>query len=361
MVGSASVFRADRNHIHHRLLAMGLTHRRAVLLLYGVCAALGALAFLAVRARGSDTALLVGIVAVASYVGVRKLGYREVEVLRRGTLLPLFALPVFSRRVFHALVDAGFVAAAYCASLLLTGHGGLDVDGESYALLTLPVVVAAKLAVLVWAGTYRRVYRSMGASDFFALAKSLVVAQAVATGATAVTYDLQPHAAVLWALDFYFSATLVIGARASFRILELLAQGSGQEKALPVLIYGAGSGGLALLREIRQNPRLRYRVVGFIDDSPSLQGQRIQGVPMLGTAADLANGVGRWGVREILVSSPTIPQQRLAVLAAVCRAHGVELRRFRMALEQVEAAGLRTEPALMPASARRAEVERAFR
>jgi len=343
VVGSASVFRADREHIHHRLLSMGLTHRRAVLLLYGVCVALGLLAFLAVRARGSDTALLVGIVAVASYAGIRKLGYQEVEVLRRGTLLPLFALPVFNRRVFHALVDAGFVAAAHSASLLLATRGGIDAEGKSYLLLTLPVVAAAKLAVLVHAGTYRRVYRSMGADDFFALAKSLVAAQALATVATALTYGLPADAAVSGILDFYFSATLIVGARASFRLLEILARESGAEKARPVLIYGAGSAGLALLREIRQNPRLRYRVAGFVDDSPSLRGRRIQGVPVLGTVADLADGIGRWGVREIILASPSIPEQRLAFLAALCRARGVELRRFRMALEQIETAGARVE------------------
>jgi UDP-GlcNAc:undecaprenyl-phosphate GlcNAc-1-phosphate transferase len=32
-----SMFSPDRGHIHHRLLDLGLTHRRAVMLLYGVC------------------------------------------------------------------------------------------------------------------------------------------------------------------------------------------------------------------------------------------------------------------------------------------------------------------------------------
>jgi UDP-GlcNAc:undecaprenyl-phosphate/decaprenyl-phosphate GlcNAc-1-phosphate transferase len=33
------IFAADRGHLHHRLLDMGITHRRAVLILYGVCVA----------------------------------------------------------------------------------------------------------------------------------------------------------------------------------------------------------------------------------------------------------------------------------------------------------------------------------
>jgi UDP-GlcNAc:undecaprenyl-phosphate GlcNAc-1-phosphate transferase len=76
VVGIASVFQADQSHIHHRLLDIGMTHRRAVLVLYGVCAGLGGLAFLAVTARGIANAAIVAGVAGATYVAIRKLGYR---------------------------------------------------------------------------------------------------------------------------------------------------------------------------------------------------------------------------------------------------------------------------------------------
>ena len=41
------IFSPDRGHIHHRLLDLGLTHRRAVLILYGMCAILTAGAIVA--------------------------------------------------------------------------------------------------------------------------------------------------------------------------------------------------------------------------------------------------------------------------------------------------------------------------
>jgi UDP-GlcNAc:undecaprenyl-phosphate GlcNAc-1-phosphate transferase len=41
-----SPFSADRGHIHHRLLDVGLTHRQTVLLIYAICAGLGALALI---------------------------------------------------------------------------------------------------------------------------------------------------------------------------------------------------------------------------------------------------------------------------------------------------------------------------
>jgi UDP-GlcNAc:undecaprenyl-phosphate GlcNAc-1-phosphate transferase len=52
------LFLADREHIHHRLLALGLSHRRAVLVLYGASVALGLLALAIASASGLETALL---------------------------------------------------------------------------------------------------------------------------------------------------------------------------------------------------------------------------------------------------------------------------------------------------------------
>lgn len=77
VAGLASVVRADREHIHHRLLALGMTERRAVLLLYGVCVAFGALAFLAMSARGPGNVALVAGVVLVAWLALRRLGYRR--------------------------------------------------------------------------------------------------------------------------------------------------------------------------------------------------------------------------------------------------------------------------------------------
>jgi FlaA1/EpsC-like NDP-sugar epimerase len=49
-----------------------------------------------------------------------------------------------------------------------------------------------------------------------------------------------------------------------------------------LLIIGAGDSGEKILREIRDNPRLNYEVIGFLDDDPGKKGMRIHGVPVLG-------------------------------------------------------------------------------
>jgi len=52
------MFSADRAHIHHKLLDLGLTHKQAVLLLYGASGLLGITALLLTVASGFQTALI---------------------------------------------------------------------------------------------------------------------------------------------------------------------------------------------------------------------------------------------------------------------------------------------------------------
>ncbi len=49
--GLRHVFLADQQHVHHRLLGLGLSHRKAVLLLYGVSLSFSLLALTTLRAR----------------------------------------------------------------------------------------------------------------------------------------------------------------------------------------------------------------------------------------------------------------------------------------------------------------------
>ncbi|RKX31750.1 MAG: undecaprenyl/decaprenyl-phosphate alpha-N-acetylglucosaminyl 1-phosphate transferase [Verrucomicrobia bacterium] len=61
----------DRRHIHHLLVAMGYSHRRAVITLYLVTVSLGALAFLITVSRSEVVILLLGTFFVVGFVSVR--------------------------------------------------------------------------------------------------------------------------------------------------------------------------------------------------------------------------------------------------------------------------------------------------
>lgn len=69
------LFQADKEHIHHRLMDLGLSHRQAVLVLYGFCILLGAAALVLTYASSIQAALLLLVLAIVAVVFLRSLGY----------------------------------------------------------------------------------------------------------------------------------------------------------------------------------------------------------------------------------------------------------------------------------------------
>ena len=75
LLAGRPVMQADRDHVHHRLLGQGLPVRRAVLLLYGVCAVFAALSLgMVLGERGSGRWLL-GAAAGFALLVAYSLGY----------------------------------------------------------------------------------------------------------------------------------------------------------------------------------------------------------------------------------------------------------------------------------------------
>jgi UDP-GlcNAc:undecaprenyl-phosphate GlcNAc-1-phosphate transferase len=69
------LFQADKEHIHHRLMERGLSHRQAVLVLYGFCVLLGFAALILTYGNSSQAAMLLVILGVTAVVFLRALGY----------------------------------------------------------------------------------------------------------------------------------------------------------------------------------------------------------------------------------------------------------------------------------------------
>jgi FlaA1/EpsC-like NDP-sugar epimerase len=109
-------------------------------------------------------------------------------------------------------------------------------------------------------------------------------------GVSSILFYSQVHW-VMGALEyprsvFIMDAMLLIflmgGTRLSYRTLHELTRAKPQKR---VLIYGAGDAGEMIVRDMkRQNV---YQPIGFIDDDIIKVGQRIHGVPVLGTRSDL--------------------------------------------------------------------------
>ena len=78
-----SLLEADADHIHHRIVRMGLTPQRAVVILYGVTALFGALSLLTMTGQSQATGLAAVVFTLVTWIGIRRLGYPELGEIQR--------------------------------------------------------------------------------------------------------------------------------------------------------------------------------------------------------------------------------------------------------------------------------------
>jgi UDP-GlcNAc:undecaprenyl-phosphate/decaprenyl-phosphate GlcNAc-1-phosphate transferase len=83
------VFEGDHDHIHHRLVDMGLTPRRAVITLYAVATVFIALALASAMGPANMIWAVAAVFLLILWAGVRALGYWEVTEFQRSFLTRL--------------------------------------------------------------------------------------------------------------------------------------------------------------------------------------------------------------------------------------------------------------------------------
>jgi UDP-GlcNAc:undecaprenyl-phosphate GlcNAc-1-phosphate transferase len=73
LLGGRSILEADADHIHHRMLRMGMTPRQAVFLLYGFTALFSVMAMLAATGHTETVSVAVVAFSAVTWMGIRRL------------------------------------------------------------------------------------------------------------------------------------------------------------------------------------------------------------------------------------------------------------------------------------------------
>src|SRR5215813_1760296 len=341
------MFEADQRHIHHRLLALGFSHRNAVLVLYALALGLASLALLLVLAHYRNAGSILIAIGLATYIGLRKLGYEEIALFRPVTLLRWYESCTFDRSFFLGFVDMTLMTAAYGGAYALKYELPWNPALTSWYIGTFPLVLVVQLAALHALGLYRGVWRAAEISDLIRVVGSVL--PAVALSYIVALVSLAPVDTLrFFLLDALLLSTLMVGIRSTYRVLDYLQQRNNVTGAA-ALIYGAGQGGQLVLRELLQNPRFGLRPIGFLDDDPQLQGRRVNGVPIHGAVADLSAIIKAQSVSYLIVASRYINGAHLHQALSVCQERRILVVRAHFKLEPITMKPRRAKP-LQPAA-----------
>lgn len=203
-------------------------------------------------------------------------------------------------------------------------------------LSLLPFVLVVKATAFFFMGLYKGMFRYTGIHDLWNLCKATVLSTLVLMTIILITHRFQGYSKGVFLIDgvlaFLFTGGLRVFVRFIFKEYMNTGTESGfrlfknDEDLTPVLIYGAGNAGEKLFRELSENPRLTYRVVGFADDDQSKQGRSIHGVPVLGGVKDLGAIKEKHKVKEVLIAIPSSNGRQMRDVVDECKACDLQFK-----------------------------------
>jgi UDP-GlcNAc:undecaprenyl-phosphate/decaprenyl-phosphate GlcNAc-1-phosphate transferase len=332
MATGRPISRRGLDHSHHRLLSLGLSDRRAVMMCWNVAAVAASCAVVLTMLPHPYLLATLPIIVVAfALVGLFMIdltfdsiapgaasGYRQ-------GLAGFILTYSYKRRVAEALLDAALIPAAYFGALLLRLDFHID-EGRMMGLLhSVPCVMAVTYVAFLIAGIYRGIWRYASVSDVLRFANGAVLAGTlVVVASLVVPIELSGSVAALYVILLF---NLLVASRMSFRALRkgvaLLA--APHER---VLIVGAGEMAEAAARYITAVRGRRFKLIGFVDDDSFTIGKLVHGRRVMGTLDDLDRIYAAQEFSQVLVATDPIPRERLTLLWDFARRRHLPMRRF---------------------------------
>jgi UDP-GlcNAc:undecaprenyl-phosphate GlcNAc-1-phosphate transferase len=332
-----SAFLGGKDHTSHRLVALGIGERKAVLVLYGLTGIGGALALGLVGLPTGVAWGLVGVYVVS--LGVIGVYLGHIEVSRTSESAPPPPLPseiTNTHRGYEIALDALLLGLAYYFAFAIRFREPLF----SYFLPTftqsLPLVVGLQLLTLWTTGKYRQVWRDFGLSEIVALCRGAVLGVGASVIALLYMSRFIGYSRWVFILDAVLAPLLLVGARALLGGVDRYLRVRRTRGRL-ALIYGAGRNGALAVRELLQNTAHRLAPAGFLDDDPRKRKATVDGLPVLGALDDLERLLDAEPRRivAVVIAITDLSTDRFDRVCGACAERGVAVRRMRVDLEEV--------------------------
>lgn len=256
-------------------------------------------------------------------------------------------------------LDALFINVAFVLSYLIRYELQIPypVDPRYDAPFTPYIPFAVMLTVLTLIifrinGLYAVVRNRRWLSDLYHIVSGTATS---IISVMAITFFLQPLVYSRGML--VLASALIVLFMSVARLIEDIVINARRRRGIGVdrvLVVGAGEVGRAVMRTILADPRLGYRIVGYLDDDPSKQSG-LGRIKSLGTLEDLVPAVTDHPVSEVIITLPWRHHAKIMQIVERCNTLGVRARIvpdvYQTPMRRVDLESLNGIPLLSPGAA----------
>ena len=226
---------------------------------------------------------------------------------------------ILSRRNILMLVDAMIAGVGYLIAYMMTLSGGQLINYIQLYKETFFLFAVIYLTVYYFMGIYGQMWRYADADEY----QLCSIASVCAGGIFIVLSEMIGYNVpirIQIAAPIIVMGT-VIASRITYKTLSQYKRRKAHEDEISsneesaeasdarnkrLAIVGAGDAGVQLLREIKNNPSLRYDPVCFVDDNPHKMGRSILGVKIAGPVDKIGRIVEHNRIEKIIIAMPSI-------------------------------------------------------
>ena len=335
------VFSADKDHLHHRLLEIGLSQRKVALILQLFAVIIAVLCLLPMMMGGRAIVVTIFGLFIVGLFGINH--FARIELKEAGNLMHV---RIRSRRLrlsnrgLHFIYDVGALIFACFLAMVVETNLGRRLDAQHVWSINYPLLfVVIGMILLRVADTYRRIWSRPTFADFFVVGVVLSMSGPL----TSLVWSVNKED-VIWSdyraglLAGHFSLWLLLLPRAIPVMLREFKVSSDERRSAPedlskkrVLVYGAGALGAHLVDFIKVGGSDRiaeFQIVGFLDEHRSFRGRLFRCFKVFGGLNHLGGLCKKERLDGLVVTISNLSDERWAELKNEMKAHGLKLYRW---------------------------------
>jgi len=317
-------FMADKEHIHHRLMSIGFSHKNAVKVMYflSIIAGFIGYSFIYLDNRAIVTILFAGAIFVG--LVIRRLGYFEIEKnlivvpgstnngktngISNGHTEPSF-IPFdtsqFVQSFIFFLSDVLFIVGSFLAVYYWQIVPNLLPE---QMLTTYNLVLWIAWSIIYWISLlglnnlYRIEWDTSRVDEIFTVFKIVFFGTIILFFLSfEVKIPFLPSRRMLITYGILLVTGISVGRILLITIMkkyDLL-----DFKKRPTLIIGASRRALNVVRKINSVPELKFNIIGMVDDHANGNiGKIMEGVPIIGSFEDIPEIIKKRKVKEVIIA-----------------------------------------------------------
>ena len=227
------------------------------------------------------------------------------------------------RKPIIVVVDVGLIILANYLAFFLRYDG--SIPGRELVTFEQTVLglVAIRGVVFALFGFNESLWRYTSLWDLQTILKGVLLSTVVFYGWVYWIMEVDSYPRSIFAIDAILLVGFLAGVRLSSRVFRDKAVFLKKRK---VLVVGAGDSGERVVREMKTRSEFNCEPIGLIDDNIALLSQRIHGVRVLGTVADIPKLVEGLRPEVVVVASSNATPEFLRDLVIKLEPYEVSIK-----------------------------------